>query len=92
MTCSETRLQSMLWQNGTLVLLDQTKLPLQEELIECRDYRRVAEAIRRLEVRGAPAIGAAAAFGLVLGAASSWWTTSTKLLAWRGTTAFAARS
>ena len=69
MTCSETRLQSMVWQNGTLVLLDQTKLPLQEELIECRDYRRVAEAIRRLEVRGAPAIGAAAAFGLVLGAA-----------------------
>lgn len=47
MTCSETRLQSMLWQNGTLVLLDQTKLPLQEEYIECRDYRRVAEAIRR---------------------------------------------
>ena len=66
MTCSETRLQSMLWQNGTLVLLDQTKLPLKEEYIECRDYRRVAEAIRRLEVRGAPAIGAAAAFGLVL--------------------------
>ena len=61
-------MQSMVWQNGTLVLLDQTKLPLQEELIECRDYRRVAEAIRRLEVRGAPAIGAAAAFGLVLGA------------------------
>ena len=71
MTCSETRLQSMLWQNGTLVLLDQTKLPLQEEYIECRDYRRVAEAIRRLEVRGAPAIGAAAAFGLVLGAAET---------------------
>ena len=62
-------MQSMVWQNGALVLLDQTKLPLQEEYIECRDYRRVAEAIRRLEVRGAPAIGAAAAFGLVLGAA-----------------------
>ncbi len=58
----------MVWQNGALVLLDQTKLPLQEVYIECRDYRRVAEAIRRLEVRGAPAIGAAAAFGLVLGA------------------------
>jgi methylthioribose-1-phosphate isomerase len=38
------------------------------EFIECRNYRRVADAIRRLEVRGAPAIGAAAAFGLVLGA------------------------
>lgn len=62
-------MQSMIWRNGALVLLDQTKLPLREEYIECRDYRRVAEAIRRLEVRGAPAIGAAAAFGLVLGAA-----------------------
>ena len=49
-------------------MLNQTRLPLAEDYIECRDYRRVAEAIRRLEVRGAPAIGAAAAFGLVLGA------------------------
>lgn len=56
------------WNNNCLILLDQTRLPLAEEYIECRDYRRVAEAIRRLEVRGAPAIGAAAAFGLVLGA------------------------
>lgn len=61
-------MQSMVWKQGTLVLLDQTKLPLQEIYIECRDYHRVAEAIRRLEVRGAPAIGAAAAFGFVLGA------------------------
>ncbi len=60
----------MTWQNGALRLLDQTKLPLREEYIECTDYQRVAEAIRRLEVRGAPAIGAAAAFGLVLGARS----------------------
>jgi methylthioribose-1-phosphate isomerase len=51
-----------------LSLLDQTKLPNSLEYITCNDYRRVAEAIRKLEVRGAPAIGAAAAFGLVLGA------------------------
>lgn len=60
--------QTLYWQEDCLILLDQTRLPLAEEFIECRDYRRVAEAIRRLEVRGAPAIGAAAAFGLVLGA------------------------
>jgi len=53
-----------------LRLIDQTQLPLTEQYIECDDYQRVAEAIRRLEVRGAPAIGAAAAYGLVLGARS----------------------
>ena len=52
----------------SLRLLNQTALPVKTEYIYCHDYRRVAEAIRRLEVRGAPAIGAAAAFGLVLGA------------------------
>ena len=61
-------IQTLCWRNNVLTLLDQTRLPLQETYIECQDYRRVAEAIRRLEVRGAPAIGAAAAFGLVLGA------------------------
>lgn len=60
--------ESLRWQKGALLLLDQTQLPLAETYIECHDYRRVAEAIRRLEVRGAPAIGAAAAYGLVLGA------------------------
>jgi methylthioribose-1-phosphate isomerase len=54
--------------DGCLVLLDQVKLPGSVEYIKCHDFRRVAEAIRRLEVRGAPAIGAAAAYGLVLGA------------------------
>ena len=61
-------LRSLSWCNGILTLLDQTQLPLTEVYIECHDYRRVAEAIRRLEVRGAPAIGAAAAYGIVLGA------------------------
>lgn len=57
----------MRWENGTLVLLDQTKLPGMVEYITCRDCDTVAEAIRNLRVRGAPAIGAAAAYGLVLG-------------------------
>ena len=61
-------LKSLHWQDGKLILLDQTRLPLTEAYIECSNFRRVAEAIRRLEVRGAPAIGAAAAYALVLGA------------------------
>ena len=57
----------MEWQGQSLLLLDQTKLPSEIITILCKDYRRVGEAIKRLEVRGAPAIGAAAAFGMVLG-------------------------
>lgn len=56
------------WRDNCLFLLNQTLLPNQVEYIECHDYRIVAEAIKRLEVRGAPAIGVAAAFGIVLGA------------------------
>ena len=52
--------ETLRWQGGGLILLDQTRLPLNEAYIHCHDYRRVAEAIKRLEVRGAPAIGAAA--------------------------------
>lgn len=61
-------MQAIEWKTGCLRLLNQTALPGKLEFIDCTDYRRVAEAIRRLEVRGAPAIGAAAAFGLVLAA------------------------
>lgn len=61
-------LRTLEWTGGCLRLLDQTALPVKNEYIDCVEYQRVAEAIRRLEVRGAPAIGAAAAFGLVLGA------------------------
>jgi methylthioribose-1-phosphate isomerase len=48
-------------------LLDQRKLPLVEEYVECRTYQEVAEAIRTMLVRGAPAIGVAAAGGIALG-------------------------
>lgn len=61
-------LQSIQWNNNCLILLNQTLLPNKVEYIECHDYHIVAEAIKRLEVRGAPAIGVAAAFGIVLGA------------------------
>lgn len=61
-------MRSMEWNSSCLKLLNQTLLPGKVEYIECRDYRMVADAIRHLEVRGAPAIGAAAAFAFVLGA------------------------
>ncbi|HXT20722.1 MAG TPA: s-methyl-5-thioribose-1-phosphate isomerase, partial [Thermoanaerobaculia bacterium] len=52
--------------DGRLELLDQTRLPGEEVWIVCRDVETVADAIRRLAVRGAPAIGVAAAWGLVV--------------------------
>ncbi|MEN3186035.1 MAG: S-methyl-5-thioribose-1-phosphate isomerase [Atribacterota bacterium] len=56
------------WENNTLCFLDQTLLPLEERYVTTSDYRVVAEAIRKLQVRGAPLIGVAAAYGLCLGA------------------------
>ena len=51
-----------------LVLLDQTRLPEEERRIPCADVESVAEAIESLRVRGAPAIGVAAAYGVAVGA------------------------
>lgn len=59
-------LWSLAWEKGTLVLLDQTKLPDEITYIRCKDYREVGKAIYRLAVRGAPAIGVAAAYAMVL--------------------------
>jgi methylthioribose-1-phosphate isomerase len=53
--------------DGHLRLIDQTLLPLEVREIDCRDVETVFEAIRSLRVRGAPAIGIAAAYGVVLG-------------------------
>ncbi|MTI79854.1 MAG: S-methyl-5-thioribose-1-phosphate isomerase [Firmicutes bacterium] len=61
-------MKTMIWEDGVLKILDQTKLPETIEYIEAKDVETVADAIRRLSVRGAPAIGAAAAYGLVIGA------------------------
>ena len=55
-------------QDGVLRILDQTRLPAELVWLECRDVDSVFGAIRRLSVRGAPAIGIAAAFGCVIGA------------------------
>ena len=56
------------WKNGAVRLLDQSRLPGHVEFLECRDYQAVAQAIRELRVRGAPAIGVTAAMGVALGA------------------------
>jgi methylthioribose-1-phosphate isomerase len=56
------------WRNGRLIILDQTLLPLHETYIELHDYQEVASAIKSLAVRGAPAIGLAAAYGVAKGA------------------------
>lgn len=56
------------WREGKVVMLDQSRLPAEVRFIECTDYRLVAEGIKRLWIRGAPAIGIAAAMGIALGA------------------------
>ena len=59
------------WRNGAVVLLDQRLLPLQEVYRVYRDHREVARAIKDMVVRGAPAIGVAAAMGVALGMAQA---------------------
>ncbi|HSB40549.1 MAG TPA: S-methyl-5-thioribose-1-phosphate isomerase [Methylomirabilota bacterium] len=69
------------WEGDRLVLLDQTKLPVEEVERAYTAWPEVADAIRTLVVRGAPAIGVAAAFGVVLAARASRATTHAALLA-----------
>jgi methylthioribose-1-phosphate isomerase len=57
------------WRDGVLELLDQRRLPAEEAVLRCERPEQVADAIRSLAVRGAPAIGIAAAYGLALAAA-----------------------
>ncbi len=58
--------KSIEFRDDSLILIDQTKLPLAEQYIQTDDYERIAVAIERLEVRGAPAIGVTAAYALAL--------------------------
>ncbi len=59
-------MRTIQWDRGKARMIDQRKLPFELVLIETADYREVAEAIRNMALRGAPAIGAAAAFGMAL--------------------------
>lgn len=55
------------WDKDKVVMIDQRMLPTEEVYVECHDYNQVAEAIEKMVIRGAPAIGVAAAFGVALG-------------------------
>lgn len=55
------------WRGDHLLLLDQRFLPEREEYLQLKDYREIADAIRNMAVRGAPAIGIVAGYGVVLG-------------------------
>jgi len=59
--------ETIQWTPAGVVMIDQTKLPLREEYVTCRTYEDVAAAIRDMVIRGAPAIGVAAAMGVALG-------------------------
>jgi len=61
-------LQPMRWEDGRLLMLDQRVLPTREEWLELRTHSDVTAAIKDMAVRGAPAIGVAAAYGLALAA------------------------
>ncbi|HSQ79468.1 MAG TPA: S-methyl-5-thioribose-1-phosphate isomerase, partial [Candidatus Bathyarchaeia archaeon] len=60
-------LPTIAWRGRSLIMIDQRKLPVQETYVRCRTYIQVAQAIEKMVVRGAPAIGIAAAYGVVLG-------------------------
>jgi methylthioribose-1-phosphate isomerase len=62
-----TRVRTIEWKGGRIVMIDQRLLPLREVYRVYRDYRDVAKAIKQMVIRGAPAIGVAAAMGIALG-------------------------
>ncbi len=64
-------LKTVEWKDNKVVMIDQTKLPNKLEFVEFSDYHQVAEAIKNLVVRGAPAIGVSGAFGLALASLQS---------------------
>jgi methylthioribose-1-phosphate isomerase len=61
-------LETLKWTDSGVLFIDQTKLPVEEIWVNCPTYEDVANAIRTMIVRGAPAIGVAAAMGIALGA------------------------
>jgi methylthioribose-1-phosphate isomerase len=61
-------LETLYWKEGVLYVLDQTLIPYRIEYVPCRTHTEAADTIRSMQVRGAPAIGAVAAYGMVLAA------------------------
>jgi methylthioribose-1-phosphate isomerase len=62
-------IETILWTDDGVVMIDQTRLPAEEIYVTCRSSGEVADAIRTMVIRGAPAIGVAAAMGVALGVA-----------------------
>jgi len=79
-TESNTLLRTVEWKDNKVVMIDQTKLPNELEFVEYDDFNQVADAIRTLVVRGAPAIGVSGAFGLALAALQSEAVTQDELI------------
>ncbi len=73
---SNSHVHAIRWQDDQLVLLDQRLLPQRVEYIHCSTASDVATAIRDMVVRGAPAIGISAAYGVVLAARGAWETSA----------------
>jgi methylthioribose-1-phosphate isomerase len=63
--------RTVAWEDGVVVMIDQRRLPVEEIYLRCRTYHEVAAAIRDMAIRGAPAIGVAAALGVALGVHAS---------------------
>ena len=70
-TLTQKTIETIEWTPDGVVMIDQTRLPQEVEFVTCRNYIEVADAIRGMIIRGAPAIGVAAAMGVALGALHS---------------------
>jgi methylthioribose-1-phosphate isomerase len=75
-----SELLTVSWKDNSVVMIDQTKLPGKLEFVRCTTYEQVADCIKSLVIRGAPAIGVAAAMGLALAAVKSRAKTTDVLL------------
>jgi len=73
-------LKTVVWKENKVIMIDQTKLPNKLVYVEYSNYNQIADAIKNLVVRGAPAIGVSGAFGLALAALQSKATTKQELI------------
>ena len=76
----DSSLRTVEWKDNKVIMIDQTKLPNDLIFVEYSDYNQVADAIRTLVVRGAPAIGVSGAFGLALASFQSRAKTKDELI------------
>src|SRR5437899_4363324 len=72
-------IQTLEWTDKGIRFIDQTKLPTEETYVTCKTHEQVADVIRKMVVRGAPAIGVAAAMGIALGVKNSKAATGAEL-------------